>query len=220
MDDRDRVWRVCNLSAIAEAASMRREPGRALVIGIDGPGGSGKSTLAGRLSDHLRPATVIAMDDFYRPSAERNVKRDKGEAAAAFDWERLQRQVLRPLHEGTAARYQRYDWTEDRLAEWHDLPADDTVIVEGVYALKRELRAHYDYRVWVTASESVRLERGVSRDGEEARQTWVTEWMPAENAYAAAERPMCAVDLLVDSSGRLPYDQERQVVCAAPDPCS
>jgi uridine kinase len=188
------------------------------VIGIDGPGGAGKSTLARRLGDELAPATIVAMDDFYRPSAERAAAPEPRPLAADFDWERLLRQVLRPLHDGRA-RGQRYDWTDDRLAEWHDVPAGGTVIVEGVYALKRELRDSYDYRLWVTASDAVRLERGVARDGEATRLTWLTEWMPAEDAYALIERPVCAVDLVVDSPGRLPHDSARQVICAAPEPC-
>jgi uridine kinase len=220
VEDLSLSWQVRDLSAVAAAARALRRPGKTLVVGIDGPGGAGKSTLARRLGDHLAPATIVAMDDFYRPGADRADRAGAPaprQIAADFDWQRLLHQVLRPLRYGSA-RYQRYDWAADRLAEWHDVPGGGTVLVEGVYALKRELREHYDYRLWVTASDAVRLERGVARDGEAARATWLTGWMPAEDAYALSERPVCAADLVVDSPGCLPHDPDRQVVCAAPDP--
>ena len=52
--------------------------------------------------------------------------------------------------------------------------------------LHRMFRADYDVRVWVEAPYDVRLARGVERDGEDARGTWVERWMPMEDATSRA----------------------------------
>jgi uridine kinase len=46
-----------------------------LLVAIDGGGGAGKSTLARNLADALGDATIVQMDDFYRPmpAAERRL---------------------------------------------------------------------------------------------------------------------------------------------------
>jgi uridine kinase len=78
--------------------------------------------------------------------------------------------VLVPLSGGRGARYQRYDWPSDSLAEWREVASDRLVVVEGVYVLRRELRGYYEHRIWIEADRDVRLRRGLERDGEAARE--------------------------------------------------
>jgi uridine kinase len=172
---------------------------KARAVAIDGRGGSGKSTLARRLADGWPKAVVIEMDDFHRPSAER-VQRPEVHGAN-FDRGRLVTEVLEPLASGRAGHYQRYDWDEDRLAEWHDVPVGAMVIVEGVYSTSELLRGYFDYTIWVDCPSEVRLQRGIERDGEPMRAVWVEEWMPAEDCYVAADRPDAWADLVLDGSG-------------------
>jgi hypothetical protein len=47
----------------------------------------------------------------------------------------MRRQVLEPLGRDEPARYQRYDWDADRLAEWHEIPVGGTVIIERLVAM-------------------------------------------------------------------------------------
>jgi uridine kinase len=168
-------------------------------VGIDGRGGSGKSSLAAELSGFLAGACVVEIDDFYRPARERGVRAARGddELGGDFDWRRLREQVLEPLAAGKTGRFQRYDWNGDALAEWHDVPAGEVVIVEGNYVARPELRGYYHLTIWVEARYDVRLRRGLARDGEEARARWVEEWMPEEDRYVAACRPADHVDLIV-----------------------
>ena len=133
------------------------------------------------------------MDDFLLPSPARFEPR--------YDRERLIDQVLEPHMAGRDGRYQRYDWDEDRLAEWHDVPAHELLLIEGVQAGSTTLCPFMDYCVWVECSYETRLRRGVERDGEELREAWTDHWMPAEQAYRAAERPDLRADLLLDGDG-------------------
>src|SRR5687768_15818090 len=121
--------------------------GDTVVVGIDGCGGAGKSTLAESLRLLIPEAVVVHTDDF-----------------AAWNnpidwWPRLLEQVLLPISEGQPARYQRYDWTEKRLAEWHDVSAP-VVIVEGVTATRKEFRPYLAYKIWVDCPRELRLQRG------------------------------------------------------------
>ena len=43
--------------------------------------------------------------------------------------------------------------------------------------------------------------RGIRRGGENTRERWLTEWMPEEDRYIAAERPAERVDLRFDGAG-------------------
>jgi uridine kinase len=171
----------------------------ARLVAIDGYGGSGKSTLARQLAAGWANAVVIEIDDFYRPVSER-VDRPKVHGLN-WDRERLVVEVLEPLASGRAGRYQRYDWDQDRLAEWHDVPADAVVLVEGVYSTSEQLRRYFDYTIWVDCPYEVRLRRGVERDGEAMRSVWVDQWMPAEHRYVEAEHPDERANLVLDGSG-------------------
>jgi uridine kinase len=176
---------------------------KARLVAIDGRGGSGKSTLARRLAQGWRKATVIEMDDFYRPSAERVLA--PAVHGGNYDRERLVKDVLEPLASGRAGRYQRYDWDKDRLTDWHDVPADAIVLVEGVYSTSEMLRGYFDYTIWVESPYDLRLKRGLERDGEAMRSQWVDDWMPAEERYVTAERPDEHADLRFDDRSGFPF---------------
>ncbi len=167
-------------------------------VGIDGPGASGKSTLAGQLVAAMGDAYLVHVDDFYLPSSRRHGR--LGEVAPSFDLSRLAEQVVLPGSAGEALRYQRYDWMQDELTQWIEVPGGAPVVLEGVFCLAAELRNAYTFKIWCRADPMLRLTRGLARDGEEARSMWVDVWMPAENEYAASQHPERIADLVVDSS--------------------
>lgn len=171
-----------------------------MLVGLDGPGGCGKSTLSQLLASAGENVSVVQMDDFYKPSSEHPTDED-ARWGEAFDWQRLRRQVLEPLRNGSQARYQRYDWDRDAMADWLEVPPGGLVVVEGVYCTRSELADFYDFKVWVQCPSEVRLERGVARDGEEARDQWLLEWMPAEDEYASQDEPHKRADLILDGTG-------------------
>ena len=169
-----------------------------LLIGIDGCGGAGKSTFAAELKESRPDVTIVAMDDFYFSSSQRPVRKVSLERIGAeFDWKRLYRQVVEPLGQDCMGHYQRYDWSSDRLAEWHTVPVGGVVVIEGVYATRTELAQFYDYKVWIECPREVRLARGLARDGEGARHKWENEWMPAEDYYVAVYNPAGNADFVI-----------------------
>ncbi|MFI9404468.1 uridine kinase [Nocardia sp. NPDC052316] len=93
---------------VARVQASEPRLGSTKLVAIDGPGGAGKSTLAAQLA-RACDATVVPTDSF-----------------ASWDnaldwWPRLERQVLEPLGRDEVGRYQRYDWEQRELAEWHEV---------------------------------------------------------------------------------------------------
>jgi uridine kinase len=187
-----------------------------LLVGVDGPGGSGKSTLTSGLAALDPSIAVVAVDDFYRPVAERPQQQGRvgvEEVGADIDWRRLRNQVLLPLQRNRGGWYQRYDWGTDELAEWHDVASGGIVIVEGVYSCMKQLASGYDFRIWVTSPREQRLARARERDAENGNwPLWESVWMPAEDAYIATHDPAAAADLVVDGSGQVAHDPTSEYV--------
>jgi uridine kinase len=191
-----------NPSEIAAILHQRITPDVPFIIGIDGCGGSGKSVLADQIAQELMSRAhsvgLIQMDDFYLPDAAR----EDGflEVGAGFDWRRLEEQVLKPARRDQPLRYQRYDWATDALAEWHESSAR-VVMVEGIYSTRVELREFYDFTIWVKRPRAIRLARGLERDGEPARDCWLTKWMPEEDRYVSEQSPQTRANLVYGGSG-------------------
>jgi uridine kinase len=141
------------------------------------------------------------MDDFYLPSSDRGqLPPSQKQVGADYDWERVLNQILKPLTNRRDARYQRYDWKTDTMAEWHDVPAGGLVIIEGTYSIRKELAGYHDFTIWVECTRDQRLKRGLERDGEEARQMWEDNWMVHEDLYVGAQMPKERANLVVDGT--------------------
>lgn len=154
-------------------------------VGIDGKGAAGKTTLAAAVAAALDEAVVVHVDDFARPSVE------------TWERDRFVAQVLTPLAAGRPARYERWDWDTDASAGWCEVGVGVPVVVEGVSSTDVRLGVPWDVTLWVDVPAEVRLARALARDGEGMREQWVEAWMPAEDAYEAAQRPQERVDAIV-----------------------
>jgi uridine kinase len=185
----DSASRMDPLQLLLGAAGDARAPEgvETRIIAIDGPGGAGKTTLAAWLEAELHATAVIHTDDF-----------------ASWDnpinwWPALVEQALKPLAAGAVARYQPTAWGGEERTPIVIEPGG-TVLLEGVSAARSAFRPYLAYAVWVETDRAVRLQRGIDRDGEDARAQW-GRWMAGEDDYIARERPAEHVDLV------LPGDQ-------------
>ena len=190
------------------AADLLRRGGTTRVVAIDGGGGSGKSVFAVRLAEALVPmaeTALVPVDDFYRPADSRADgpfdSRGTLEPQGLFDLKRLRSEVLAPYQSGGAVAHHPFDWGIQRVsteARWVGRP--EVLIIEGVFALSEALGVSDAFGIWVDAPEEVRLARGLARDGESARDTWLTSWLPREEAYRRHERPDLRADVVVDTA--------------------
>ncbi len=106
-------------------------------------------------------------------------------------------QLLEPLSNGAAARYQRYDWELDQLREWLEVPATGVVLVDGVYTFRPELREYYGYSIFVDTPKQdclTRLkERGDSAD-------LICRWRASEDYYQTHFEPARHVSVVMSGA--------------------
>src|SRR5258708_11273244 len=127
--------------AACSLIERRKRDGKRLFVAIDGGAGAGKSMLARGIRDQLGSVSILRTDDFFRPLNEHPVARFSAEKLYElyFPWDRMRDEALIPLHRGETAKFQRYDWSTDRLMDWISLEPAEIVLVEGVYSSRPEL---------------------------------------------------------------------------------
>jgi uridine kinase len=146
-------------------------------VGIDGLGAAGKTSFAAEIASMLPEAHIVHVDDFARPEMR------------GWEQERFVRQVVEPLLAGRPARYQRWDYIEDRGLNWVDVPVGVPVIVEGVSATDHRLPVPWDVTIWLDVSEAERHRRILARDNQTLLARWRDDWWPNEAAYEREQRP-------------------------------
>ncbi len=167
-----------------------------LIVAIDGGGGAGKSTLARAISDAFAGCvSIIRCDDFYRPldslECSPEVAYEK-----YFDWRRLRDEALLPLRARKTARYRRYDWSTDRLAEWIEVKPREIVLVEGVFSMRPELRDLIDVAIFIETPRDERIRRMASRL--QSDTAWMESWLAAEGWYLEHVAPHRSADLILE----------------------
>jgi uridine kinase len=180
----------------ASAMFNRRRTGARVVVAIDGAGGAGKSTLARGIEDAFPGCvSVVRCDDFYRPLSGATLSPQEA-YENYFDWRRLRDEALIPLRNGQPARYQRYDWETDRLAEWIDVEPREIVLIEGVFSTRPELRAMIDVAIFIETPREERIRRMLARP--QPSTSWMDQWMAAEDWYLEHVAPQYRADLVIE----------------------
>lgn len=82
------------------------------------------------------------------------------------------------------------------------------MVLEGIYLLKRALRAHYDLSVWIECSFATALERALARQQEglppeDTVRAYQTIYFPAQEIHLARDDPRGAATLVVVNDPRL-----------------
>lgn len=165
---------------IGHALAAAISPGTPRIIGIDGPSGAGKTTFADSLADAIldsagtRPQ-VVHMDDIYA-----------GWSGLFEAVDLVTELVLRPLSRGCDGAFRRWDWAASARAEPIPVPVADWVILEGVGSGSRRCRPHLAALAWLEADRSVRMARGLQRDGDAFLPHW-EPWAEQEDQLFALE---------------------------------
>lgn len=187
-------------------------PGAACAfVGIDGVDGAGKTTLADDLADILRPARAVvrvSIDGFHRPRIERHARgarSPEGFWLDSYDYAAFRREVVDPFRAGVGTYLPAvHDVDSDALLSAPRLPvlAGATVIIDGIFLHRDELRDVWDTSVFldVPFTESVRrlaVRDGSSPDPADDRQQ---RYVEGQRLYLETCRPRERASILVDYS--------------------
>ncbi len=155
-----------------------------LIVGIDGRCASGKTTLSAALAEALQ-CPQIHMDHFFLPTCKRTPER-LSQPGGNVDKERFIEEVLLPLQAGESFSYRPFNCHIGNFSDPIDIPCSDILLIEGSYSLSPELWDAYHLRIFLTVDTKEQLRRIAQRNGQEALQTFMTKWIPLEEAYFSA----------------------------------
>ncbi len=183
-------------------------------VAVDGIDAAGKTTLAGALVAPLeaRGCAVIraSVDCFHRPRAQRHRRgatSPEGYYLDSFDDTALRTALLLPLGPNGSRRYRRaiFDFRTDlpHVAAEEEAPENAVLVMDGVFLLRPELVALWDYRIFVDIPFTVALERAKQRDVaifgsvEMVQARYHERYIPGQRLYFEAARPQEHADAIV-----------------------
>jgi uridine kinase len=200
------------VSRLAGALSGR-DPGRPLLVAIDGPDAAGKTMLADELVEPVGSrAERIGIDGFLRPRRERHLGRaatPEGYYRDAFDIERFRAHVLEPLAPAgdRLVRVSTYDYQADvtRLGQPCRFAADSIDLVDGVFLQRPELADAWDVVVYLHVSAAETMARAVERDAAvfgsvaETERRYRDRYLPAQRLYLDEAEPERRAHVVIDN---------------------
>ena len=174
------------VNRLADAVEDRRRSEGRVAIAIDGPDAAGKTTLADRLAAVLPvQARRLSADDFLRPREHRYHRGElspEGYYRDLFD--------LAALIEGCRS----------------DDGRPETLVVDGVFLLRPELRHLWTLSVYLAVPEDVTLQRAVVRDvaflgsSAEVERRYRERYLPGQVLYRSEADPERHADVVVDNT--------------------
>ena len=185
--------------------------GRRALVAVDGIGASGKTTFTAQLAAQVpdRPVVVLHSDDFFHPSTVRHARgrlSPEGFWLDAYDYTSLVTLALEPLRPDGDGWYRpaSFDGAHDRTSPAPALraPDDALVLVEGTFLHRDELRAFWDWSVYLHVPFDVAARRMAARDGVDADRVRgpLARYEGAQRLYFAAATPWCRASLVVDTT--------------------
>lgn len=130
------------------------------IVAVDGISGSGTAEFADDLAEVFREEdrTVFraSIDDFHRPRHERYQRgKDSAEGyySDSFDYSLFRRALIEPYRMAGSTGFQLVGFDEKRDTgeelRWVTGPKDATLIVDGVFLHRPELRGLWHYSIWL-----------------------------------------------------------------------
>ena len=185
-------------------------------VAIDGRDAAGKTVLADELAALLagkRPVIRAGIDGFHNPRAyrlRRGSDSPEGYFLDSFDYEALRNVLLDPLGPGGSGRYRRrvFDYRVDEKVEapGEEVPPGALLLFDGVFLLRPELRAFWDFSIFVQADFDEIIRRAEARDrelmgGVEAvKERYLNRYIPGQELYFSRCAPQEIADVVVDNT--------------------
>jgi len=185
-------------------------------VGIDGPDAAGKTTLAEELVAPLkrygRPVIRASVDGFHNPASIRHARglsSPEGFYFDSFNYKMLVESLLAPLGPGGSRCFSTavFDYRTNAAApiKTHLAEANAILLFDGIFLLRPELTAYWDFTVFVDASFEITLARAQERDAdylgsrEKVRKRYEQRYIPGQKLYFAECRPRERAQVVIDN---------------------
>ncbi|MEP6481980.1 MAG: uridine kinase [Rhodoglobus sp.] len=192
------------LDALADDFLHNYGKGRT-ILAVDGREGAGKTRFADALAERMgRGGHAVfraSVDGFHRP---RELRYAAGKDSAAgfyrdsFDYALLRRVLIDPFKMGGSTAWvpEAFDVARDAPIEprWTTGPDDATLILDGIFLNRPELRGLWNFSVWLDVPAAEAEARWTARDGalpnprySGGQELYLTEAKPIEVATAVID---------------------------------
>ena len=184
------------------------------ISGIDASGKGHTAELAAAALRRLgQRAVVLNADGWLNLPAVRFNATDPGGHfyRHALRLEEMFTQLVLPLRDRRRIRVT-VDFTEETATAYrrhvYEFPEIDVVLLEGIFLLKPQYRAHYDLSAWIDCTFTTALERAIVRGQEglpedETIKAFETIYFPAQRIHFELDRPREAAGFIVPNDPRL-----------------
>lgn len=137
---------------------------RPFIVAIDGLGGAGKTTLVQQLKNIGKHVVIIHMDEHIVEKKRRyHTGHEEWFEYFQLQWDvpYLKEQLFEKLHQNESQlRLPFYNKKVDSLEEKRiDIPPKSIVLTEGVFLLRDEWKAFYDFIIFLDCPKKVRCKR-------------------------------------------------------------
>jgi uridine kinase len=195
-------------ATIADMSENRR-----VLVAFDGPDAGGKTTMANRVASALPGAVVRASAEGFHRRREvrmaRGLDSPEGYYRDSFNLEAFEDELLSPFLAGNGlVRTRVFDYRTEEDVEWdyEAVPASATLIVDGVFLLRPELRRWWNLGIYVHVPDEVSLARAIARDSDvyggphETEMKYRSRYLPGQALYRMEARPQDAAHIVIDNS--------------------
>lgn len=195
------------LDSLADEFLHNYAKGRTL-LAVDGIDGAGKRPFADALAERLgRGGHAVfraSVDRFHKPRAERYVRGEdsaEGYYRDSFDYDLFRRVLIEPFKLGGSTGFvtAAFDVERDRPIEmdWKTGPQDATLIVDGAFLNRPELRGLWNWSIWLEASDEQAAARLFELDGAAGQSP---RYAGGQKLYLAEANPRTRASAIVDNS--------------------
>ncbi|CAN5319504.1 hypothetical protein BH11ACT5_BH11ACT5_14020 [soil metagenome] len=195
------------LDSLADEFLHNYAKGRTL-LAVDGIDGAGKRPFADDLAERLgRGGHAVfraSVDRFHRPRAERYVRGEdsaEGYYRDSFDYDLFRRVLIEPFKLGGSTGFvtAAFDVERDRPIEmdWKTGPQDATLVVDGAFLNRPELRGLWNWSIWLESSDEQAAARLFELDGAAGQSP---RYAGGQKLYLAEANPRLRASAIVDNS--------------------
>ena len=209
-----------SMSDVVEAivAARRSVPAsRSVLAAVTGIDGCGKGYVTARIAQSLRKrglrVAAIDIDGWLNLPKDRFSDVDPAPHfyRNAIRFAPLFHDIVLPLRDTRSVRVEA-DFGEETATAFrkrvYAYSHIDVVVLEGIYLLKRELRAHYDLSCWIECTFDTALARAIARaqeglSPEATVAAYRTIYFPAQEIHFARDDPRAAATAILNNDPRL-----------------